>query len=57
MGHGARIMLHVSFMVAEELMGLLIRVLDDDGSRVITAHDFAGFIADPEVQIYFEVRR
>jgi len=44
------------FADAKELMGLLIRVLDDDGSRVITAHDFAEFIADPEVQIYFEVR-
>jgi len=41
---------------AKELMSLLSRVLDDDGSRAITADDFARLIADPEVQIYFEVR-
>jgi hypothetical protein len=39
-----------------ELMGLLTKVLNDDGSHVISYDSFEIIMGHPEVEIYFEVR-
>jgi len=44
------------FYDASELMKLLTRVLEDDGSHVINYDRFEELMSHPEVQIYFEVR-